>query len=354
MTYLYTTTTYMFYKYLVLKLPDITRLHIELTTRCNARCPMCPRNYRGLDYNSGYPLCELSLQDLQKIASPQLLFQMATARDPFRQAGVNFNGNLGDFASAREAQEIALWFAQESVPVYINTNGSVRNAAWWAGLAHPKIIIGFALDGLADTHHRYRQDTDWNRIINNAQAFIAAGGQAVWRFILFDHNRHQVEACRTLAQDLGFARFEIINDGRDRSAVYTRQGDFSHWVGPEEPTAPDLAAQLHNHKTWFRIETVRPPQDTPDAKINCQHQQQGELYIAADGTVWPCCFLGFYPGQMQHPGNEQLLPLVHENNALEHDLAHCLEWFDAVERTWALPSVQQGRLYQCVSNCARS
>jgi hypothetical protein len=26
--------------------------------------------------------------------------------------GVSFNGNLGDFASAREAQEIALWFAQ--------------------------------------------------------------------------------------------------------------------------------------------------------------------------------------------------------------------------------------------------
>lgn len=315
---------------------------------------MCPRNYRGRDHNSGYPQCELTLANMQSIVTPQLLFQMATCRDPLRRPGVNFNGNLGDFASARDAKEIALWLAQESVPVYINTNGSVRSPAWWAGLAHAKIQVGFAIDGLEDTHSLYRQDTDWHKIMTHAQALIAAGGRAVWRFILFDHNRHQLEACRTLAQQLGFERFEVINDGRDHSPVYTRSGEFSHWIGPEQPHVPDSAAMLHSHVTWFRVETVRHPQDTPDAKIMCQHQRLGEIYIAADGTVWPCCYLGFYPGQMQHPGNDQLLPLVRENNALEHDLAHCLDWFEQVEATWAHTSVQSGRLYQCVSNCARS
>lgn len=315
---------------------------------------MCPRNYRGLDHNSGYPLCELTLANMQAIVTPQLLFQMATCRDPLRRPGVNFNGNLGDFASARDAKEIALWLANESVPVYINTNGSVRNTAWWAGLAHAKIQVGFAIDGLEDTHRLYRQDTDWHKIKAHAQALIAAGGRAVWRFILFDHNRHQLEDCRALAQQLGFEQFEVINDGRDQTPVYTRSGEFSHWIGPEQPHVPDSAAMLHSHVTWFQVETVRHPQDTPSAKISCQHQQQGEIYIAADGTVWPCCYLGFYPGQMQHPGNEQLLPLVHENNALIHDLAHCLDWFEQVENTWALNSVQAGRVYQCVSNCAKS
>ena len=46
-------------------------------------------------------------------------------------------------------------------------------------------------------------------IIKNAQAFIDAGGYAVWKMIKFDHNEHQVEDCRALAKNLGFQRFDL-------------------------------------------------------------------------------------------------------------------------------------------------
>ena len=65
----------------MLKLSEIRRVHIELTTRCNARCPMCMRNYRGLDYNSGYPDTELYLADIQHIFNQQILEQLAQNRD---------------------------------------------------------------------------------------------------------------------------------------------------------------------------------------------------------------------------------------------------------------------------------
>ena len=104
-------------------------------------------------------------------------------------------------------------------------------------------------------------------------------------------------------------------------------------------------------KILVEDETVDVPKDTADIKYNCQHKRAQEIYIAADGTVYPCCYLGFYPGQMTHPGNEQLLPLVKENNALEYGLEHSMAWFDAVEATWTKSSIREGRLYQCVNSC---
>lgn len=346
----------------MLKFDEVRRVHVELTTRCNARCPMCMRNYRGYEYNSGYPVCELDLAQFQHIFTPERLCIIMQPDPPingrvpinYNFQGFSFNGNLGDFASARDAVEIVRYLVSHKVPVMINTNGSLRTPDWWAQLAHPSVEVGFAIDGLADTHHLYRQDTDWHRIIRNARALIAAGGRAVWRFIPFDHNRHQEQACEEMARDLGFERFENIYDGRDNTPVFNRDGTFSHQIGFDSRPAdvtPDLQGLLHSHVTWYDKNRVRLDNDTDTLSINCIHKRNREIYVAADGSVYPCCFLGFYPGQMRHPGNDELALLVKENNALEYPLEHCLEWFDSVEATWREASIKQGRLYQCVRSC---
>jgi sulfatase maturation enzyme AslB (radical SAM superfamily) len=303
------------------------------------------RNYRGMDYNSGYPDTELSLVQFQHIVGP-VIAQLTHA---------NFNGNLGDFASARDAVEIVKYLVSYNIKININTNGSLRNTDWWQQLAMPGVTVGFALDGLEDTHALYRQDTDWNKVVANARAFIGAGGQAVWRFIPFDHNRHQETECRQLAREMGFARFENIYDGRESGPVFSRLGEYSHRIGTDSGPAdyyPDIKDLLVSHITWFDSRTVQSHKDTPELNLRCQHKINQEIYIAADGSIYPCCYLGFYPDSMTHAGNSQTKELVEENNALKYDLAHCLAWFDRVEQTWARDSIANGRLYQCVNSCA--
>jgi sulfatase maturation enzyme AslB (radical SAM superfamily) len=321
------------------------------------------RNYRGSEFNSGYPLCELSLTDFKHIVTPELLAQLIRPEAPvnglvpkiFGFKGISFNGNLGDFASAHDAVEIVEYIVEHGVPVQINTNGSLRNSAWWSRLALPGVTVGFAIDGMADTHKLYRQDTDWHRIIEHAQALIAAGGRAVWRFVPFDHNRHQEQECRKLAREMGFFGFENIYDGRDTGPVFTRDGEFTHYIGPTPPGSqpPPIQALIESHVTWYDAKTFRSHKDVPNLSMNCIHKQNQEIYIAADGSVYPCCFLGFYPHTMNHPGNRELAPMVTENNALQYPLEHCLEWFESVEQAWSRSSIAKGRPYQCVSTCGK-
>lgn len=329
----------------MLKLHEIEQLQLELTTKCNARCPMCMRNYRGLEYNSGYPDAELTLEQIKIILRPEFLQQIRR---------IMFNGNLGDFGLAHDGVEIVRYLVEHSqARIAISTNGSMRTPKWWAGLAHPQVRVGFALDGAdAATHALYRQDTDWNRVIKNAQAFIAAGGHAVWRFIPFKHNQDQIETCRRMSRDLGFADFNIIDDGRNRGPVYSRTGDFSHWLGdPWDNAEPDIVGMMQSHITWYDARTIKCDKDVTPLNIGCNHKRNKEIYINAIGEIYPCCYLGFYPQTMHHPGNDQLKNIVRDNNALAHPLERCIEWFDRVEETWDRPSIAQGRLYACVNTC---
>ena len=80
------------------------------------------------------------------------------------------------------------------------------------------------------------------------------------------------------------------------------------------------------------------------------------IYIAANGDVSPCCYMGFYPetygkGQYHQAANNQLLPLIFENNALKHSIKHCIQWFANVEKRWKEKTYEKGRLMICDDNC---
>ena len=52
---------------------EIGNVHLELTHRCNAACPMCARNLSGGITNPNLPLVELSLSDIERIFTPSFI-----------------------------------------------------------------------------------------------------------------------------------------------------------------------------------------------------------------------------------------------------------------------------------------
>ena len=326
--------------------PDIKWLQVENTTRCNASCPACDRNQNGYGLAPGLVLEDLSTQRFSEV-----LEQFPNLET------IQFCGSYGDTMAAQNVVEQVTLAKTRCKKLQIHTHGGIRSESWWTEFAHLVQDIDhdvwFCLDGLNGVHEIYRQGTDFDKTIANAKAFISAGGRAIWRFVPFKHNQHQEAKCRELAQSMGFTEFENIYDGRDSGPVFSRTGEYSHQIGTDPSgRIPHIKDLLQSHITWFDPHTVQSHKDTPELKLRCQHKLKQEIYIAADGSIYPCCYLGFYPDSMNHAGNSQTKELVQENNALKYDLAHCLAWFDRVEQTWAQNSIAEGRLYQCVNSCA--
>lgn len=324
---------------------EIRAVHLEISTRCNARCPDCPRNFRGVDVVDTYPIHDMSLTEFKTIFTTQFLKQIKS---------ININGNYGDFVTARDGLEI-LRYAKQINPILrisISTNGSAKTKIW-PELAKLGIVVWFRLDGLADTHSLYRLDTNYNVIIDNARSFINAGGSAVWAMIEFDHNKHQIDECRNLSKELGFRSFQLINQGRDTMPVFNKDKSFSHTIGKFEgdkdfQTMFDLR-QLYKQDPG---KTVR--ENKTSNTISCQVIGPKEIYITATGEVYPCCWLGHYPlHSLAEPTNIQLKEIVYKNNALEYGLEQAVEWFSKVKQSWEYENVSAGKLYACNEVCGK-
>jgi hypothetical protein len=52
--------------------------------------------------------------------------------------------------------------------------------------------------------------------------------------------------------------------------------------------------------------------------------------------------------------NVQVAELIFENNALDHDLEHCMQWFSKVSKSWEKPTYEEGRLSICNHFCGKS
>jgi MoaA/NifB/PqqE/SkfB family radical SAM enzyme len=265
------------------KFTELQQVHLEITSKCQASCPMCARNDHGGKENPNLLVNELSLDDFILIFNPELLKQLSN---------IYFCGNFGDPILSKDLIKM-IEYAVDTNPeirMAIHTNGSARTKAWWRELAKalPKNhMVHFALDGLENTHHLYRVGTDFNKIIENAKEFISAGGIAEWAFLSFKHNEHQIDEAKALAKKLGFQSFNHKATGRFvHEPVFSVQDKDSNFLYNLEPPKENKIVfidkdKIKNYKKYIE-----------SAEIRCRVLEDKSVYIDAQGHFYPCCFLG--------------------------------------------------------------
>ena len=264
---------------------DLKQIHLEITNNCQASCPMCSRNHHGGMPNPLLKIQEWTLEQFKSIITQEVLDQIEE---------VYFCGNFGDPLLNNDLLEMCRYIKDNSdVFVRIHTNGSLRSEQWWKDLAAAlpsghTVVLG--IDGLADTHSRYRIGTDWHKIIRNARAFIGEGGQCDWAYIVFEHNQHQVEAAKQLAAEWGFHAFYEKQSSRfvngPKFPVFDKNGNT---VDTLKPTTGSVI-KFFDKKVIDNYKTI-----VEQTEIDCYVCGTNEIYIDAYMNLLPCCFLASTP-----------------------------------------------------------
>jgi MoaA/NifB/PqqE/SkfB family radical SAM enzyme len=200
----------------------------------------------------------------------------------------------------------------------------------------------FSVDGLDDTNHLYRKNTNFDKILANMKAYREAGGIAQWDYLAFKHNAHQIGTARQLAKDLGFTKFNLKKTTRwgrydsdglgyyevpDKNGNYLLQqptdeslrntnadtlkkvfGIVPNYVSNEEfdrmyPQNADGNSDMYNEydpSTGTSIEI-----NFKKIEVSCRavkfesggNSSNNEIFVSAEGEVYPCCFLGGEPNR---------------------------------------------------------
>jgi len=342
---------------------DIKTIHLENTQNCQANCPMCDRNMNGEGLNPHIDLSELTLEDCKRIFEPDFIKQLGT---------MYMCGNLGDPIVARDTLDIFKYFREHNSKMWLsmNTNAGAKDETWWCELAKVFGRMGaviFSVDGLSDTNHLYRQGVVWNNVERNMRAFIDAGGRARWDFLIFEHNQHQVEEAKELAEKWGCERFIPKKTGRfitaDSKKKESHQAVNRKGKETTELKKPDAKYQ---NKALTKQDMLLEKYGSMDAyydvvPINCKVKDEGSLFVTAEGLAMPCCWTAgrMYKWWHKDPKIEQIWNFIDAVggkdaiNAKKNGLKAVFETgiFDNIERSWKTTGCDNGKLKVCSMKC---
>jgi len=243
----------------MLNLTDIVKLTFEPTSWCNIRCPGCPRHTKDGFLQSGMNTEHLHVKDIRYNLQ---LNKMTNLQE------IRLEGDYGDPLMNPSLMTYIEIFKKYHLTIV--TNGTIGTTELWKNIAsYDNITVIFSIDGLRETNSIYRIGANFDKIIKNITTFINAGGHAIWKYLLFKHNKQDVIKAKEYAYKLGFEKFFTLlphnnwtNGGFD---VY-KNGSYTHTLNP-------IAIPVMNN--------IKSSQ--------CKMQKNKDLYINYKGHVLPCC-----------------------------------------------------------------
>lgn len=279
-------------------------LHIEPTTRCVLACPACPRTTWKNIFNRPVVKSDLDVDLLEKFLDCELGKQVTH---------FYLCGDYGDPIYYPDLLKLINRF-RHRVSFTIVTNGSRQPEQFWQNLADVMTendSIIFSIDGLEDTNHLYRINSDWNSIMQGLDIMAKSPAKIHWKTIVFSFNYNKLT--------------EIKNFAESKGATF--HSEKTHRYGDQSLVPPDSYVENnHLYREEFNNQSFEiEPRCEKDAKV-----------ITADGSLHPCDWIRnpqtFYKSQLWKQKDRWMEKVKMENNTYDQAILAIRDWENYVRQ----------------------
>jgi radical SAM protein with 4Fe4S-binding SPASM domain len=239
--------------------PD--QLWIEVTTHCNAKCPLCPTGLGTLNRPKEHLDVGLFKRVVNEIRPEKVMFW--NFGEPFLHPYI--------YSMFRYAADMKCegWVSSNGYALY---HPDRFDEILTSGLKY--LII--SLDGLDQkTLETYRVGVNFDRVFNGLVDLMAlrpdrSGLRVIWQFVTMRHNEHQLERARKIAQNLG-------------CLFWSKRVNLA-MIQDDKPVEESL--------DWLPVtSTLSRYDENGMIKQGLQpcHFVEHSLVLLADGRIAPCC-----------------------------------------------------------------
>lgn len=313
---------------------DVRNVNIEISSLCNSICAWCPR------YENMSPVINKQLTP-QYVTIEQFKewFPVSFAS---RVLQWTYSGDYGDAGTNPDLIEIFKYTfdCNPDASVQVNTNGGMKSPEFWKELGeifsgYPQRKIIFSIDGLEDTNHIYRRNVKWEKVYNNARAYLSTGAHGVWEALVFKYNQHQTDDMKTLAEEMGFSEIVFKTPhGFEGGPMQVRDKNqiLLYEIHPvDEKYINNSYIKLNGKKAedinYANIkEQVETNYKEKQGEVNCfsmRNKGTFEIRVTSWGDVYPCSHFGhlsLYPRENQQIQKAQMIDIFKDKTiSLKHN-----------------------------------
>lgn len=238
-----------------MELTDRT-LHVELTSRCTIQCPACPRTtWRELT-KIPMPKQDLDIQDFEKFLDcpgGQKLEKLVLC------------GDYGDCIYYPYLLDFTQTFREKKLKFC--TNGSHQTSAFWEKLSENLKTgdeVVFAIDGLENTNHLYRKNSNWQSIMTALDIVSQSEAKISWQTIVFRFNENDLDKIQDFAH----------SKGAEWYSIKTHRYEDNNLIPTKET----------NYQKHFEFQTDYTNNDPMNINPHCWQTKA----VGSDGIFYPC------------------------------------------------------------------
>lgn len=203
----------------------IRYIDFEISSLCNAGCPVCPRRHNG--HYSEFTQTYWSKNEVERVVDINIIKNLY---------GILFCGNFGDAMGNPDVVEITKYFRSnnERMSIHVKTNGGIGNPSDYIKMAKMGSIFTFGLDGVGKSNELHRVNVKWDNVLKNVEAFTSncKPHQFEIQFIMWNETIDQIIPMIEFIQSIGFGKLFLrkpFTTG-ERTEVYDMKGLSTHFL----------------------------------------------------------------------------------------------------------------------------